>query len=55
MSQYHPISLSPLLLVFPSKTWAGYANWQSGHVEDVAILWVRPPPRSLKRGLRPTG
>ena len=24
-----------------------YANWKSGHVENVAILWVRPPSRSL--------
>ena len=28
---------------------AGYANWQSGHVEGVAILWVRHPPRSLAK------
>ena len=26
---------------------AEYANWQSGHVESVAILWVRLPLRSL--------
>ena len=24
-----------------------YANWQSGHIESVAILWVRLPSRSL--------
>ena len=26
---------------------AGYANWQSGEVESLVILWVRLPPRSL--------
>ena len=29
-----------------SATLIGYANRKSGHVEDVAILWVRPPSRS---------
>ena len=32
-----------------ATTLTGYANWQSGHVEGVAILWVRPPPRSLAK------
>ena len=26
---------------------AGYANWQSGQVESLVILWVRRPPRLL--------
>lgn len=31
----------------PATGTTGYANWQSDHVENVMILWVRLPPRSL--------
>ena len=29
--------------------WARYANWQSGQVESLAILWVRLPPWSYEQ------
>ena len=32
----------------PGPATVEYANWQSGQVESLAILWVRLPPRSLE-------
>ena len=42
-----PHKLDPPGATPGSATLIGYANRKSGHVESVANLWVRPPPRSL--------